>query len=154
MIVQRVSVVLLAVLAVALGINLLSASGRFVTAHDTYDRIELELTTFQYVAADAPIETTFVARNPTSRAIEVIEIELGLNVGVHRVGGGVARPRAVVPVGEELATPMRLVIYDIDYVQRRDDGALDWRLRGRILVRIDPDIDPEWIPFTVRHLPE
>jgi hypothetical protein len=152
--IQRVSLALLAILAVALGINLVSASSRFVAAHDTYDRIEMELTAFRYVDPESPVETTFVVRNPTGRSIEVIEIELALNAGIHRVGGGVARPVADVPSGDILSTPIDVIIFDRDYVRRQDGEPIDWRLRGRLMVRIDPDIDPEWIPFTVRYIPE
>lgn len=151
---RRIAVALLAVLAIALGINMVGASSRFVTAHDTYDRIEMELTTFRFTDSSIPIDTTFVVRNPTSRTIEVIEIELGLNAGIHRVGGGVARPVTEVPPGEMLSTPVDLIIFDRDYVDRQASGEIDWRLRGRMMVRIDPDIDPEWIPFTVRYIPE
>lgn len=154
MIVQRVAIGLLAVLSVLLGLNLIGATSRFVTAYDTYDRIEMELTQFDYIDPDTPIAATFVVRNPTNREIEVIEIELGANAGVHRVAGGTARPQTIVPAGGELTTPLDIVISDRDYVRRLGDGEIDWRIRGRLMVKIDEDIEPDWIPFSVRFVPE
>jgi hypothetical protein len=153
-IVQRIALLLLAALALVLGINLISATSRFTNAYETYDTLYLELTSFNYTDPDTPVPTTFTIGNPTRNTIEVIEIELNLNAGIHRVGGGTNRVLDVLEPGETRGYPVELLIFDRDYITRRIEGEPEWRMRGRVMVSIDPAIEPVWIPFVVRYIPE
>jgi hypothetical protein len=152
--IQRVAIGLLALLALVMGVNLVSATSRFVTAYDTYDRIALELTEFTYVDAQQPVETQFVVGNPTRQTVEVIAIELALSAGVHRVGGGELRTQDRLVPGSSKTYTIHLHIFDRDYMERNITGDVDWRVRGRIMVQLDPAIEPEWIRFVVRYVPE
>lgn len=152
MMVQRSAFGLLALLAVVLGINLVTASSRFTTAYDVYDQLGLELEHFQYTTPDAPVETTLRVTNPSGQTIDVIAIELRLNAGVHRVGGGELRPRAEFPPQHSAAYSIPININDRDYVQRLGTDDIDWRVTGRIQVLLDEALDPVWIPFVVRYI--
>lgn len=150
---RDLALLLLAVLAVLAGANMVAASSRFVTAYETYDQLELSLSRFHFTSADVPVETEFVVTNPTGQRVTVLAIELRLKLGVHDIGGGEARPGTVVERGESLSTPVDLAINDKTYVRRAAE-PLDWRVAGRVQVRLNPAIDPVWIPFVVRYLPE
>lgn len=153
MTIQRTSVGLLAVFAVVMGINLVSAASRFTTAYDTYDRIYMELTDFTFVDLDSPVQTEFVIANPTRQTIDIIAIEMALSSGIHRVGGGENRVMDRLGPGDSGTYPVELRIFDRSFIERNVVGDVDWRVRGRVMVQLDPAIDPEWIPFTVRYLP-
>lgn len=150
---RDLALLLLALLAVAAGANMVAASSRFVTAYETYDRLELSLSRFEFTSPDVPVKTEFVVTNPTGQRVTVLAIELRLRLGVHDIGGGEARPGTVLERGESFSTPVELAINDKTYVRRASE-PLDWRVSGRVQVRLNPAIDPVWIPFVVRYLPE
>ncbi len=150
---QFVALGLLAVLAILAGANMFVASSRFVAAYDAYDRLELSLTRFEYERPEQPIETTFVVANPTGERVRVREIELRLRIGVHDIGGGEVRPGTELGRGESLSVPVQLAIDDENYVRRASE-PLDWRVSGRVQVQLNPAIDPVWVPFVVRYLPQ
>ncbi len=149
----------LTALALVLSINLFSATGRFVDAFEAYDQLDLELTGFTYTNVDVPIETTFRITNPTDRTIDILSIELRINAGVRRVGGGEVRPQPMDAVPSRLAAgasaewSIPLAINDRTYVGQLDQRAIDWQMTGRIFVRVDADIREEWIPFRVGEIP-
>jgi hypothetical protein len=151
---QRVAFALLAVLAVVFGANLTTAATRFVRAYNAYDRLELNLTSFRYVMPDQPVETTFRVSNPSGESVELIEVELRISVGVHSVGGGQVRPQVTLAPDGSQEIPVALSINDKDYIMRAGTDALDWRVSGRVQVQLNPAIDPVWIPFVVRYLPQ
>jgi hypothetical protein len=151
--VQRIALGLLAIFAMAMGLNLISATSRFVEAFKTYDTLHLALTEFHYTDPSSPIETRFEVGNTSRRTIDVIAIELNLNVGVHRVGGGENRVLDTLAPGQTASYPVLLNIFDRDYVERRVVGTPDWRVRGRVMVEIDPAIGPVWINFVARYIP-
>ncbi len=150
---RDLALVLLALLAILAGANMLVASSRFVAAYETYDRLELSLSRFHYTSPDAPIEAEFVIANPNGQRATVLAVELRLQLGVHDIGGGEARPAEVVERGGSLTIPVELAINDKSYVRRASE-PLDWRVSGRVQVQLDPAIDPVWIPFVVRYLPQ
>lgn len=151
--VPRVALGLLALLAIVAGANLLVASNRFVSAYDAYDRLELTLGRFHYTTPDAPVETEFIVTNPSGERVTIREIELRLKLGVHDIGGGEVRPGSVLGRGESLAVPIDLAIDDKHYVREAAE-PLDWQVSGRVQVQLNRAIDPVWIPFVVRYLPE
>ena len=151
--VPRVALVLLAILAIAAGVNLWVASSRFVAAYDAYDRLELTLSSFDYTSPEQPVATEFTVSNPSNERVTVREIELRLRLGVHDIGGGEVRPGVALTRGESLSVPVDLAIDDKNYVRQATE-PLDWRVSGRVQVQLNPAIDPVWIPFVVRYLPE
>jgi hypothetical protein len=152
--VTRVATAALAALAILLGINLVGATSRFVTAFEVYDRLEMRMPHFYYSDPDTPIATTFEVTNPTRQEVLLMEIELGLNAGVRRVGGGLTRPMTRLGPGETLSFDINLAINDRGYVRRLETDEIDWRVRGRMQIQIEEGIDPVWISFIVRYLEE
>jgi hypothetical protein len=151
----RIALGLLAVLAVAFGVNLVSATDRFVTAYDAYDALRLELTEFHYTSPDEPIQTVVTITNPTGITVDVHAIELKLNAGIRRVGGGETRiissspadmrERFTLSPGESQQFDVTLNIDDRIYVRDLGDSDIDWRVTGRYLVKLGKGIDEEWI---------
>jgi hypothetical protein len=151
----RIALGLLAVLAVVLGINLVSATDRFVTAYDAYDAVRLELTEFEYVNPDEPVRTVVTITNPTGITVEVRAIELKLNAGIRRVGGGETRIDSrptqemidtyTLAPGETQQFEVILNIDDRTYVRDLGDVEIDWQVTGRFMVKLDKGIDEEWI---------
>lgn len=151
----RIALALLGILALVLGINLVSATNRFVTAYDAYDAVRLEMTEFEYTGPDDPVRTVVTITNPTGITVEVRAIELRLNAGIRRVGGGETRIETRAPQdirdqftlapGEAQQFEVILNIDDRTYV--RDLGAveIDWQVTGRFMVKLDEGIDEEWI---------
>jgi hypothetical protein len=63
-------------------------------------------------------------------------------------------PAARLTAGQRQAFPLELHVADDDYVERLTTPSIDWRVSGRMQVVLDPGIDPVWIPFIVRRLPQ
>jgi sporulation-control protein spo0M len=151
----RIALGLLGVLAIVLGANLVSATNRFVTAYDAYDAVRLELVEFEYTSPDEPVRTVVTITNPTGITVEVRAIELRLDAGIRRVGGGETRigreataeqieAFTLLP-GETQEFEIILNIDDRTYVRDLGDAEIDWRVTGRFQVKLDEGIDEEWI---------
>jgi sporulation-control protein spo0M len=151
----RIALGLLGVLAIVLGANLVSATNRFVTAYDAYDAVRLELVEFEYTSPDEPVRTVVTITNPTGITVEVRAIELRLDAGIRRVGGGETRINrgstaeqieafTLLP-GETQEFEIILNIDDRTYVRDLGDAEIDWRVTGRFQVKLDEGIDEEWI---------
>jgi hypothetical protein len=151
----RVALAVLGVLALVLGVNLVSATNRFVTAYDAFDAVRLEMTEFEYVSPDEPVRTVVTITNPTAITVEVRAIELKLDAGIRRVGGGETRIERLAPreeqdrftlaPGEAQRFEVFLNIDDRTYVRGLGDVEIDWRVTGRFMVKLDEGIDEEWI---------
>lgn len=150
---RTVALCALTLIAILAGANLVVASGRFNSAFQAYDQLELALTSFEYSSPDDPIQTEFVITNPTDERVTVRAVELRVQIGVHDTGGGENREEAVLQRGESYSVSVPLRINDKEYV-RRAKTPLDWRVSGRVQVQLNPAIEPVWIPFVVRYLPE
>jgi sporulation-control protein spo0M len=152
---SRIALGLLGVLALAFGINLVSATDRFVTAYDAYDKLRLEMTEFHYTSPDEPVQSVVTITNPTGISVDVRAIELKLNAGIHRVGGGETRiissasaserERFTLSPGESQQFDVTLNIDDPTYVRNLGDAEIDWRVTGRFQVKLGKGIDEEWI---------
>jgi hypothetical protein len=152
---SRIALGLLGVLAVAFGVNLASATDRFVTAYDAYDKLRLEMTEFHYASPDEPVQVVVTITNPTGITVDVRAIELKLNAGIRRVGGGETRiissspsserDRFTLSPGESQQFDVTLNIDDRTYVRDLGDTEIDWRVTGRYLVKLGEGIDEEWI---------
>lgn len=150
---RTIALCVLILIAILAGANLVVASGRFNSAYQAYDQLGLTLTRFDYVSPDDPIQTEFVISNPTDEQVTVLVVELRVQIGVHDTGGGEFREVATLRRGESYTVTVPLRINDKEYV-RRAKTPLDWRVSGRVQVQLNPAIDPVWIPFVVRYLPE
>jgi hypothetical protein len=146
--VRRAGMSALALVAVFFGINLYSATSGFVTAYDTYDRLELRLTRFAYSSADQPVDIGFEIVNPTAQTVQVATIEVFIDAGVHRVGGGTANPRERFEPGQAETFAIEGDINDSDYVARLNGQQITWGVSGRVLVELHPGLDSVWIPFS------
>ena len=146
---------ILGMLAVVFGINLISATDRFVTAYDAYDAVRLEMTEFEYLNPDEPVRTVVTISNPTGITVEVRAIELRLNAGIRRVGGGETRVNTrpsqemaemyTLDPGESQQFEVLLNIDDRTYIRNLGDVEIDWQVTGRFMVKLDEGIDEEWI---------
>lgn len=155
MTVPRIAMGMLAILAIVLGINIVSATNRFVTAYDAYDAVRLEMVDFQYTNPDEPIQTVVVISNPTGITVEVRAIELRLDAGIRRVGGGETRITRLssqetreqfsLAPGESQRFEVTINIDDATYVRSLGDSAIDWQVTGRFMVKLDEGIGEEWI---------
>jgi hypothetical protein len=153
--IPRIALGILGVLAVVFGINLISATDRFVTAYDAYDAVRLELTEFEYVNPDEPIRTVVTITNPTEITVGIRAIELKLDAGIRRVGGGETRIDSrssqemidtfTLGPGEAQQFEVILNISDRTYVRDLGDVEIDWRVTGRFMVKLDKDLGEEWI---------
>ncbi len=151
----RVALALLGVIALILGVNLVSATNRFVTAYDAYDAVRLEMTEFEYSGPDEPVRTVVTITTPTEITVDVRAIELKLNAGIRRVGGGETRIERLdsqdmrdqfsLAPGEAQQFEVILNIDDRTYVQSLGDVEIDWQVTGRFMVKLDEGIDEEWI---------
>ncbi|HBY45640.1 MAG TPA: hypothetical protein PLR44_01030 [Thermomicrobiales bacterium] len=150
---RNLALILLAILAILAGVNILVASSHFVAAYDAYDRLELSLSQFHFTSPDDPVQTEFVINNPSGEQLTVLAIELRVQIGVHDIGGGEARPKTVLRSGESMTVPIELALNDKNYV-RTANQPIDWRVSGRVQVQLKPQLDPVWVPFVVRYLPE
>jgi hypothetical protein len=153
---RRIAWMLLAALAVLASVNLFTGTRAFVNAYRVYDQMGLEMTRFDYVDPAAPVTIEMVVTNPTGETFEVKAFDMRLNAGVHRVGGGVLylTPPVRFPTGHRQSFPMELHIDDEDYIERLTTPQVDWRVTGRVQVVLGPGIDPVWISFVVRQLPQ
>ncbi len=155
MTIPRVAIGLLGVLALIFGINLISATDRFVTAYDAYNAVRLELVEFEYIDPDTPVRTVVEITNPTGITVDVRAIELRLNAGIRRVGGGETRINRLASQdirdqfslgpGEVQRFEVQLNIDDSTYVRDLGDAEIDWQVTGRFMVKLDEGIDEEWI---------
>jgi hypothetical protein len=145
---------LLAMLALLLGYNLIVATSRYVTAYEAYDRLALELDRFDFAGSREPVTVAIGLDNPTARSLEVIELELTLSAGVHVVGGGhVTTPLLLGPRQREQVV-VTAEISDQNYVEQLVGQAIEWQVRGRILVRAYRGAESEWISFGTRYITE
>lgn len=149
--VERLSMAILALLAVVLGVNYVSASSRFLDANRAYDELELELQSFQYRNPQSPVYYSIVIRNPADTSIDVMEMRTTLRAGVHLVGGGDVRIADTLSPGSEVTFDVAARINDVAVLERVEtDGAIEWLIRGEVQVRFDESIEPVWVRFAVR----
>ena len=141
----------LAVLAVLLGINLLTATRRSVEAYAAYDELELTLESFEYSAPDEPVIVRIRVGNPTDDLLEITSLDLRIAAGVHTVGGGTIRETTLLePHGSTVIT-VDAAIDDETYVAQLDQQSIEWIINGRIQVQLEHG-EPTWIPFGTRYV--
>lgn len=147
---RRAGLAALALAAVFFGANLYAATSGYVTAFDTYDRVQMRLASFDYTSPEQPVAIGFEVGNPTGQTIEITTIEVYIDVGVHRVGGGTINPRQTFAPGQTQTFAIAGDINDPGYIARNAGSRVDWGVSGRILVTLHAGVDPVWIPFAGR----
>ena len=151
---RRAGLGALALVAALFGYNLVTATNGFVTAYDTYDRLAISLARFDYSAPEAPIAIGIAIGNPTDQTVEIRTIEVFINAGVHRVGGGTLSPGQRFEPGRQATYAIEGDINDTDYVARLAGQPISWGISGRILVQLHSGLDPVWIPFAGSYVTE
>jgi hypothetical protein len=144
----------LALVAAVFGYNLVTATSGFVTAYDTYDRLAISLAQFEYSAPEEPIAIGIAIDNPTDQTVEIRTIEVFINAGVHRVGGGTLNPGQRFAPGNQETFAIQGDINDTNYVSRLAGQPINWGISGRILVQLHRGLDPVWIPFAGSYVTE
>lgn len=148
--IERISVVILALIAVVMGANYVSATSRFYDANKAYDALALDLVSFTYSGASDPVPVEISIENPSTNSIDILALRLTLRAGLQNVGGG------EIYLGEQLASgasqtylvPARIL--DQNIMRRLEEDEIRWLIRGEVQVRIDEDMEPVWIQFSVR----
>lgn len=150
MTIERIALTLLALIAVVMGANYVSATSRFLDANRAYDSLSLTLESFEFTDAVSPVLVEIGIENPSPNAIEIRALNVTLRAGVQSVGGGDLFINEVLEQGQKQTYVVNARVVDKNYVSRLEDGEISWLMRGEVQVRLDADIAPVWIQFSVR----
>jgi hypothetical protein len=148
--IERVALTLLALIAVVMGANYVSATSRFLDANRAYDRLELTLESFEFSDAASPVLVEIGIENPSSNAIEILAMNVTLRAGIQSVGGGDLFLNDVLEQGQRETYVVNARVVDQNFVSRLEGSEISWLIRGEVQVRLDADIAPVWIQFSVR----
>lgn len=147
---ERIAVAALAVIALVMGVNYVNATARFLDANRAYDGLSLSLVEFQFTAADEPVLVTIDVDNPSGTDIEILAMNITLRAGLQSVGGGEVRVNEVLHPQSSTELHVEARITDQNIVRRLEETEINWLVRGEIQVRLDDDLSPVWIQFSVR----
>lgn len=150
MTIERISLVILALIAVVMGANYVSAAGRFLDANRAFDALSLTLESFAYEDAETPFQVEIGVENPAGTDIEILAVHLTLRAGLQTVGGGELHVQDILHPDDVVVYTIPVRITDVNHVRRIEDREISWLIRGEIQVRLDADINPVWIQFSVR----
>lgn len=145
---------LLALIAVVMGANYVSAASRFLDVNRAYDSLQLELESFTYRNPQSPVYVDIIVENPAHTEIEVLAIRASLRSGLQLVGGGEIQVMDVLAPGDSKTYQIAAHISDVSVLEQADaEGAIDWSVRGEIQVRLDEDVEPVWMKFRADTVP-
>jgi hypothetical protein len=147
---ERISISVLALLALVLGANYVSATGRFLDANRAYDGLDLSLVDFQFTSVEDPVLVQIAVDNPSETDIEILALNVTLRAGLQSVGGGEVRVNEILPAGGATEVLVDARITDQNVVVRLEGAEISWLMRGEIQVRLDNALAPVWIQFSVR----
>ncbi len=151
MIIQRVAFAILVLLAIVFGINLFSATARFIEVNQIYDTIDISLADFEYSGPRDDVIITLSVTNPADEAIEIISADLRFSANSHFVGGGGTRPNLTVPAGATEEIVIDANIDDVEYMLQLDqEDEIRWLVLARMRISLDDDLEPIWIEFAFR----
>ena len=150
--IERVAFGALALICI-LSINIIYvASSRFGAAAETFDSVELELETFEYRRSASDVRFTVAVSNGGANDLQIAGTEYSYVVNGVLAGGG-SDLESVMVVEPYMTGQLRLSgrITDNSYV----DGLpatepIGWLVRGRLLIGVDPRLDPTWVGFAFR----
>jgi hypothetical protein len=83
-------------------------------------------------------------------AIEILAINVTLRAGIQSVGGGDLFPDDFLEQGQRRTYVINARVVDQNYVNRLEGNEINWLIRGEVQVRLDEDLAPVWIQFSVR----
>jgi hypothetical protein len=141
---------LLALIAIVMGANYVSATSRFLEANRAYDSLGLTLESFEFSDAASPVLVEIGIENPSSNAIEILAMNVTLRAGVQSVGGGDLFINEFLEPGQGKTYLVNARVVDQNFVERLEDEEISWLIRGEVQVRLDADLAPVWIQFSVR----
>ncbi len=150
MTIERIALTLLAIAAVVLSVNYVSATTRFFAANQAYDLLEPSLEDFTFTGVEDPVLVDFGIANPSGTDVVILQVRVTLRAGLQGVGGGSAQVREPLPAGESMVVRIDAAISDRNYVRNLEGQQISWLLSGEIQVQLDPDIEPVWVDFRVR----
>ena len=148
--IDRVALVILGVIAVVMTVNYVTATSRFLDANRAYDGLTLTLQDFSFTDAASPVVVDIAIENPVDSDVEILAINLTLRAGIQSVGGEGIRVDEVLAQGETRVYRIDARITDQNIVRQLEGEEIRWLIRGEIQVRLDDDLEPVWIQFSVR----
>lgn len=151
---ERIALGVLALIALLMGVNYVSAASRFLDANRAYDGLALSLEEFSFTDADAPVIVELSVQNPSASDIDILALRITLRAGLQSVGGGEIYIDEVLPAGESTTYQVDARITDRNIVRRLEGEEINWLLRGEIQVQLDDRVQPVWIQFSVRTITE
>lgn len=148
--VERIALSLLAIAALVLSVNYVSATTRFFAANQAYDLLEPSLQGFAFTGADDQVLVDFGISNPSDSDVTILQVRVTLRAGLQGVGGGSVQVHELLPAGASDVYRIEANISDRSFVRSLEGTEISWLLSGEIQVQLDPDIDPVWVDFRVR----
>lgn len=148
--IERGALVILALIAVVMGANWVSATTRFYDANQAYDRLTPTLEGFEFTGPNDPVFIDIGISNPSRTDVEVLWLRISLRAGLQSVGGGEVEVRQMLEAGGYEVFRVEAHITDRTYIERLEGEPINWLLSGQLQVRLDPDITATWINFRVR----
>ena len=151
---ERVALGLLALIALVMSVNYVSATGRFLDANRAYDGLGLSLDEFSYTGVESPVRVRLTVANPSDSDVDILALRISLRAGLQLVGGGEIYVNDVLAAGESRSYQVDAEIDDKNVVSRIESEGINWLLRGEIQVQLDERVEPVWIQFSVRTITE
>lgn len=150
--IERLALAALVVVSLLSAYTLYVASNRFGNATESFDAIEFELEAFEFDRGSPAVEFQMSVANGGPNELRITGAEYSYVVNGVLAGGGDDLQSTTI-VAPASAETLRLTgrITDRSYVDRLPlDEPIDWLVRGRILVSVDPRLDSTWIVFAFR----
>ncbi len=149
--IERIALLLLALIAIISGYALSVAASRFGNATETFDAIQFDLESFDYQRGDDTVEFSIRVTNPAMNDVLVTYVEYSFVINGVLSGGGDERPGIIIPPGESALLQLQGRITDMNYVNRIDpDETISWLVNARIQISVDERMDAVFIPFFFR----
>ena len=150
--IERVALATLAVISLLSAYTIFTAASRFGAAAETFDALELDLETFEYDRSSYDVGFDIAVSNGGANELSITGVEYSFVVNGVLAGGGsdLESAVAIAPATTQL---LRFSgrITDSSYVDDQPaDEPLRWLVRGRLLIGVDPRLDPTWVGFGFR----
>lgn len=148
---DRLLIAVVALLALTLGANALTAVGGWVSTWQAYTSLTMGLTDVRLIDGEERIEVGLVLENGSPTPLEILEIEGWVHLNGRYISGARLRsPDLWVPPGERVETRLHAPVYQIERAfldEQQATGALRWRVDGRVLVRGAGLGEPTWVRY-------
>jgi hypothetical protein len=150
--IERAALVILLTLNILSGYTLYVASSRFGDATESFDAIDFELESFAFERGSTDVRFQMSVGNGGPNTLQISGLEYSFVVSGVLAGGGDDLESTTV-IEQDTSETLDLVgrVTDETYVERLPtDEPINWLVRGRILVNVDPRLDSTWIGFAFR----